>query len=334
MVKPFVDVSNHVELTHEFADDIDADKWSGITNYLIVGSDSRGNNDVNFSRTDVMIIVSINSNTKKLNIASLLRDTAVQINDETITVSELDESLPNYEVLKENNIKHTKSKTIKLNEAVTYRSDNQKDAFSSGLNSLVNTIEGTYKIPITAIVNITWSDFVNIIDQLEGIDLDITQEMLYTKMVTPDAASGINAAIGELNELYGTNYNFTESGRQHLNGTQALAYVRMRYIEGSDNSDIGRTERIRNFIIELIQQKKSKIFTLASTKTISAISENIYSSFSKDELYDLINEICTTIPTPTEVGCIPYNYENYTRNDKSFVYSEELPEQSEKILCN
>ena len=50
---------------------------AGVKNYLVIGVDSRANNFR--GRSDAMIIVSINSNTKKVNLLSLYRGTAVAI---------------------------------------------------------------------------------------------------------------------------------------------------------------------------------------------------------------------------------------------------------------
>ncbi len=341
MVAPFLDASNHVELTHDFAYNIDFEKWDGITNYLIVGSDAR--EGLSTSRTDVMVVISFNENTKKMKICSLLRDLRVSIQDKTIvTVDQLDNTLPNYEALK-NSTPLTQFFQAKLNYAVNIpylfnEEDQNDDLYVRGLNTLVNTIEYNFKMPINGIISVTWEDFIKIIDTLGGIDLEITEQMLITDY-DEEHAYGITPVILNQNALYDKDDIFSEAGIQHLNGNQALAFVRLRYLRNGANSDIERTERIRYFITELLKQKKFKLFTFTDSKTVSTVSENVYSSLSQDELYNLIDIICS-IPTPENCGSLPHDFnEKVIINGAEYITvdgirQDKLSEQAEEILCN
>lgn len=341
MVTPFLEASNHVVLTHDFADNINSSKWEGITNYLIVGSDSR--KGLNSSRTDVMVLLSFNKNNKKIRICSLLRDLRVAIYDESITtVDELDKSLPNYDILK-NSTPLTKFFQAKLNYAVNipylFNDEVQdNDSYACGLNTLVNTIEYNFEIPIEGIISVTWEDFITIIDTLGGINLEITEQMLITDF-DEQYAYGITPVIMNQNTLYNKSDSISEAGFQHLNGNLALAFVRLRYLKNGVNSDIERTERIRYFITELLKQKKLKIFTFTDSESVSRISENVYSSLSQNELYNLIDIICS-IPTPDNCGSLPFDFnEHVIINEADYITvdginQESLSEQSEKILCN
>ena len=118
-----------------------------------------------------------------------------------------------------------------------------------------------------------------------------------------------------------------------------MAFVRLRYLKNGVNSDIERTERIRYFIIELLKQKKLKIFTFTDSESVSKISENVYSSLSQNELYNLIDIICS-IPTPDNCGSLPFDFnEHVIINEADYITvdginQDSLSEQSEKILCN
>lgn len=341
MSTPFLKSSNHVELTHDFSSNIDLSKWNGITNYLIVGSDAR--EGLSTSRTDVMVLLSFNENTQKVKVCSLLRDLRVAIQDKTIiTVDKLDKSLSNYEALK-SSTPHTQFFQAKLNYAVNipyiFKEDKEGiDSYASGLNTLVNTVEYNFKIPVNGIVSVTWEDFITIVDVLDGIELEITDQMLITDY-DEEHAYGITPVILNQNALYNRNDRFSEAGIQHLNGNQALAFVRLRYLKNGLNSDIERTERIRYFITELLKQKKLKFFTFTESKTVATVSENIYSSLSKDELYNLIDIVCS-LPTPENSGSLPYTFnEQVIINGDDYITvdgirQDSLPKQAEAILCN
>ena len=78
-----------------------------------------------------------------------------------------------------------------------------------------------------------------IIDKLGGIELDIDSEELQY----------INGYISDLNGINNTSVSPTKvsTGLQHVNGTQAMAYCRIRYTSGGDYK---RTERHREVFIK------------------------------------------------------------------------------------
>lgn len=345
MIPSFINASKQVVLTHDFADNIDSSKWNGITNYLIVGSDAR--EGLSSSRTDVMVLISFNENNKKVKICSLSRDLRVAINDKTIiTVDQLDSSLPNYDALKKST-PLTQFFQAKLNYAVNipYLFDESKqndDSYACGLNTLVNTIEYNFKIPIEGIISITLEEFISIIDSIDGINLNITEQMLIEEIQTIDGeehTKGLNPILREQNALFDKNDSFEKAGFQKLNGNKTLAFVRLRYIKDGTNSDIERAARIRYFVTELFKQKKLKLFTFSDSKMVSKISKNIYSSLSKDELSNLVDIICS-IPTPENCGLLPYNFnDQVTINGADYITvdgirQDSLPKQAEATLCN
>ena len=92
-----------------------------------------------------------------------------------------------------------------------------------GKDLLIDTLKTNFDLDIDGTVEIDFNGFIDVIDALEGIDLEINEEEL----------PYINGCIGELNLLNGNDYyeNYlTQSGLQTLNGTQALAYSRIRHI--------------------------------------------------------------------------------------------------------
>lgn len=292
---------------------------------------------------DVMLLISINENTKKMNVCSLLRDTYIDMQDKsTIVIDDLDPSLPNYEYLSRNASK-TQWIKAKLNYAVNLQNLNDTEShtdqeyYAEGLNSLVNCIEYNFRMPITGVINISWTEFIKAIDILGGIDIEITEEMLITQ-IDDDHAYGIIPVLNNQNSLYNLTDQFDKAGIQHLNGNKALAYVRLRYIVGSTNSDVERTGRIRSFVVSLIKQQNIGIIKLARPKSIEFLASGIYSSLSEEELCELV-DLLLFLPSPTDCGSLPYKFHDYTSNNVRYIavdgkHEPRLDIQAQAILCN
>lgn len=330
-----------VSLSHDYQEYIDYEAYKGIHNYLIVGSDAR--DGMQTPHADVMLLISINENTKKMNVCSLLRDTYIDMQDKsTIVIDDLDPSLPNYEYLSRNASK-TQWIKAKLNYAVNLQNLNDTEShtdqeyYAEGLNSLVNCIEYNFRMPITGVINISWTEFIKAIDILGGIDIEITEEMLITQ-IDDDHAYGIIPVLNNQNSLYNLTDQFDKAGIQHLNGNKALAYVRLRYIVGSTNSDVERTGRIRSFVVSLIKQQNIGIIKLARPKSIEFLASGIYSSLSEEELCELV-DLLLFLPSPTDCGSLPYKFHDYTSNNVRYIavdgkHEPRLDIQAPAILCN
>lgn len=332
-----------VVLTHDYAEYIDTETtYAGIQNYLIVGSDAR--EGMLTPHADVMLLVSFNNNIKTIKLFSISRDFLVSMQDKSIpSIEDLDPSLPNYEALKK--AAGTQWFKAKLNAALSLQyiddeSDHTTEEFyAQGLNNLVNCIEWNFKMPIQGVINFSWEDFCKTIDALGGVDIEITKEMLSTEVeedgVTVD---GIIPVLDDLNRLFGTNYHFKETpGIQHLNGTKSLAYVRLRHIKGSLNSDLERAERIRNFVLQLISQKKSDLFSIIQKDKISEIADGIYTSLTEEELHSLVKEIYK-LPSIENEGFLIKEFHDEIIHDTQYLIADGknepiLEEQAKEALC-
>ena len=114
------------------ADDVMTSKW--VENVLVIGTDAR-NTDSN-SRSDCIIIVSINKKSGKLVMTSILRDSYVTI--------------PGYG---EN----------RINAAYQF----------GGAALLIQTIEENFKIGIDHYVKVDFFSFINIIDAIGGVEIEV-----------------------------------------------------------------------------------------------------------------------------------------------------------------
>lgn len=103
-------------------------------------------------------------------------------------------------------------------------------AYSFGGPSLtVETVEQLTDVRIDHLAVVDWSGFEALTDAVGGIDIDIP-ETVY------DSANGIR----------------WEAGRHHLDGEQALLYVRQRY--GLQDGDLDRVARQQAFLRTLLAQ--------------------------------------------------------------------------------
>lgn len=120
-----------------------------------------------------------------------------------------------------------------------YRSNRLNSAYAlGGAQLLVDTLEENFGVSIDATVEIDFNGYVAMIDYLGGVDINLTaEEARYLnsgEIWTPDHAE---------------NWNLSE-GQNRLNGSQTLAYSRIRYLD----SDFVRTERQRAVLEKLMKK--------------------------------------------------------------------------------
>lgn len=109
----------------------------------------------------------------------------------------------------------------------------------------IRTINENFGLNIEDFVSVNFSSLPKIINILGGVDIEITDEELQY----------INDYINDINRKDGTNSaHITYAGIQHLDGTQALAYSRIRYTAGGDYK---RTERQRTVLDALFSKLTS-----------------------------------------------------------------------------
>jgi LCP family protein required for cell wall assembly len=118
----------------EKTEDVKYDEVDGITNILLIGVDARELNEK--ARSDSMIIATIDSNSKKLKLTSVMRDSYVDI---------------------------YKYKTQKINAAYAL----------GGPELLMDTIQRNLKIKLDKYIVINFWGFEDVIDILGGIDVEV-----------------------------------------------------------------------------------------------------------------------------------------------------------------
>lgn len=206
-------------------------------NILIIGCDSRKANGS--GRSDVMLILSINEKSEKIILTSLLRDIYVKV--------------PGHD-------------SNRLNAAYAY----------GGATLLIDTVESNFGIDIDAYTSMDFFTFIDIIDAIGGVVLDITKEDIPI----------INSYIMEINRLNGIDNEegiLVYPGTYNLNGKQVLSYVRNRYI----GTDFKRTYRQRVVVQQVFNQlKDSNIFTLK--ELLDTVLPQITTNLSEAKMISLL----------------------------------------------
>jgi LCP family protein required for cell wall assembly len=213
-----------------------------IVNLALFGVDGRA--DVEGSRSDTIMIASINFKSGKVVLTSIQRDTLARIS-------------------KNSTIK-TDSYT-KINAAYSY----------GGPELSIKTLNENYDLNITDYVTISFQCMIDAVNAVGGINVNIKDDSIlkYT-----------NKYINDYNRLNNTSAKtLTHTGKNHLNGIQALAYSRNRY----SDSDFGRTERQRE-VFGLVFKKMTKLSSLQLAGLITKISPNIKTSMSTTELTTML----------------------------------------------
>lgn len=164
-----------------------------------------------------------------------------------------------------------------------------------GPELLMETIEENFDIEVNRYMLVNFQAFANLVDAVGGVDLEITNEEVQY----------INAYLVEYNQLQGnpegTDYLDTSlSGTIHLNGPQALAYCRNRYI----GTDFARTERQRKVIAAAIKSAPLALVTNGG-ELVNGLLTNITTNLTKSELSGLMIQAPAMLTYDMISGSIP-----------------------------
>ena len=121
-----------------------------------------------------------------------------------------------------------------------------------GPELLMETVNQNFGTEVHHYAVVNFEAFAGLVDAVGGVELELTSEEV----------QWVNAYLNEYNELRGmpmeTDYLDTSlSGNLHLNGAQALAYCRNRYI----GTDFARTQRQRNVLSAVMKKLPAAVLT-------------------------------------------------------------------------
>ncbi|MFJ4790461.1 LCP family protein [Streptomyces sp. NPDC088794] len=213
---------------------------NGSENILVLGSDSRsgtnkklgGGTDDGSARSDTAMIVHVYKGHKKASVVSIPRDTLIDRPECTDTKGGT----------------HDAASGVMFNSAYT----------TGGAACAVKTVESLTGIRMDHYLEVDFSGFEKLIDELGGVPVTTTKNIS-----DPDSHLNLKA------------------GTHTLNGEQALGLVRTRHGVG-DGSDLGRIQLQQAFIKALVNQVKhigvftspKKLYDLADTATSAVTTDS------------------------------------------------------------
>lgn len=220
------------------------DDW---LNVLLLGTDDRKMRSS--SRTDAMIICSINRKTGEVKLASIMRDLDVNLHD-----------IGKY------------SGHWRINAA----------NFFGGPKLAIRTVNECFNMNIKYYVMVNFFGFQRIAERLGGIDIDISEEEMnqinvwawHSYKVARKHGIDVSDVTYEKLTSFGPN--------THLNGTQALGYARIRKLNGGDYR---RAERQREVLGKLMEKAKK----LSAMEIAALGAEMIGEVRTNLEINDIIN---------------------------------------------
>lgn len=233
-----------------------------IVNVALFGIDTRNLNSFK-GNADSIMILSLNTVTKKVKIVSVVRDTFVPMTYNGIT---------------------------------TYNKINSSYQ-KGGPELAIKTLNTIFGLDIAEYATVNFYGMVDIIEAVGGIEAELTQ----AEVASAKKSKAINFCVEEICANLGvkaSDHYITKPGVHHLNGIQAVAYSRIRYVANiwGTNNDYGRTDRQRYVMEQLFNKaltlEKSQYIKLA--KSLIPCSET---SLSYSEIIGLAFDILLKSPT-------------------------------------
>lgn len=189
-------------------------------------------------------------------------------------------------------IAHVDGNTNKVNLFSLYRDtyvdipdhgmDKLTHAYSyNGYELALSTINTNFDMDVQKFVTVNFVALEKAINLLGGVTIDVQE----------DEVKWVNGYVRSLNRESGLNQvsYISGPGKQTLNGSQAVAYCRIRYTSGGD---LKRTERQRTVLNEMLNKAKSTdVSTLVSI--VNEMTDYIYTNLSTTELLGLAKNVAS-----------------------------------------
>lgn len=210
---------------------------TGVVNALLFGLDNRDPDEI--SRSDAILIATLDGKHKKIKLTSIMRDTYVPIPG---------------------------------------KQDNRINAaYAMGGPALaIRTINENFGMNIEKYVTVDFFSLEKIIDQLGGVEVDVKDYEL-------EHLNGLIRSMNNLNRHQNESPLVQRTGRQRLDGRQAVAYSRIRKV---GNGDFERTDRQRAILKSLIEEGAAvDLWEISSL--LSNVLPEVETNFTKNEILKL-----------------------------------------------
>lgn len=283
-------------------------EYTGIYNIAFFGVDARDENlGKGNNRSDTIMVCSIDMDKHEIRLISIYRDTYLNVGNDT------------------------------------YRKCNTAYALG-GPEQALGMINMNTDLYITDYITVGFEGLREAVDALGGIEIDVREEEIqhlnnYQISMVGDTSDGQNFTA-----TAGVDYTpVTEAGLQTLNGLQATAYCRIRYI----GDDFERTERQRDVLTAMLEKAKTaSVSSLASA--INVVLPHVITSIDVEDfipLLSMVGEYKVTVSEgfpftgmlngctmPVEGSCIvPTSLEDNVIKLHEILYGEENYEPTKEL---
>lgn len=153
-------------------------------------------------------------------------------------------------------------------------------AYSYGSAPLaIKTLNTNLDLNIKEFVTVNFDSVAEAVDELGGVTINIEsqEELKY-----------LNSYIDETSRITGkSNEKVQNTGKQNLNGVQAVAYSRIRYTSGGDYK---RTERMRTVIEAMANKLKTKSIGEMNS-FVDCILPKVYTNIKSSDVFALMPSV-------------------------------------------
>ena len=222
----------------------------GYKNIALFGVDSREGSLGKGTRSDTIIIASINNDTGDIRLCSVYRDTYLNLGNDSYN---------------------------KCNAAYA----------KGGPEQAINMLNMNMDLNITDYVTVGFEGLIETIDALGGVYIDVQQNEIVHLNNYQISMVGKTTDKKTYTATEGVDYiAVKEPGMQLLNGLQATAYCRIRYV----GDDFMRAKRQRTVLAAVMDVcKKSDPATL--NKILNAALPNVSTSLDVDEMTAMLSNV-------------------------------------------
>lgn len=226
-----------------------ASLMSGYRNIALFGVDSREGALTKNTRSDTIIIASISEETGEVKLCSVYRDTYLNLSNDSYN---------------------------KCNAAYA----------KGGPTQAINMLNMNLDMNITDFVTIGFEGLTDVIDALGGVEVNVLDSEIVHLNNYQISMVGKTSDGETFTADAGTDYIPVKSaGRQVLNGLQATAYCRIRYV-GNDFQRAERQRTVINAILEKAKANPSKLPAVAES-----LFDEVYTSLDLSEIIDILTDI-------------------------------------------
>ena len=183
----------------------------------------------------------------------------------------------------------------KLNAACAY----------GGAKLCVKTIQSNYQVRIDNYALVDFNNMIDIVDAFDGVDLELT----------PDEVRVANQYVQtmcEANQEPYENHEITGSGLLHLDGYQAVGFMRNRY-SGNEN-DFGRTDRQRKVLVAILEKMKTADSSDLAELLLKVLPQ-IEDDVSSTDMLKLVAKLPDWLNYEIEQQRIPYENLYHSENE-------------------